>query len=415
MRKEKTQGGNVLFDASHLFSSAASRMRRSEIRELLKLTRKPDIISFAGGLPAPDLFPIEEFKEIAVKVLEEKGATALQYGPTEGDPGLIEQLVAFEGRGGVEITSDQVLVTTASQQGLDLVSKVFINEGDPIVLGLPSYIGGLQSFNCYGADMHGVKHDDNGMRIDSLKATLERLQNQGKTPKFIYVVPDFQNPSGVTMPKERRLQVLGLAKKYNTLVIEDTPYRELRFEGEHEPPFILLDDDERVITLHTFSKILIPGFRIGWLISRNKQVMDKLVMAKQPADLCTNTFGQMILAEYIKRGQLDKQIGVIRKAYEEKLHVILDAFEKYMPKIEGLSWTKPDGGLFLWVRLPEYMSATEIFPKAIDKKIAYVIGSAFHCDGGGQSTMRINFSFATVEQIKEGAKRLADLIAEEAK
>lgn len=402
----------MLFDASHLFSNSAKRMRRSEIRELLKLTRKPDIISFAGGLPAPDLFPIEDFKEIAVQVLDEKGATALQYGPTEGDPGLIEQLVAFEGRGGVEITPEQVLVTTASQQGLDLVAKVFVNEGEPIVLGLPSYIGGLQSFNCYGADMHGVKHDNHGMRIDSLKATLEKLSNQGKTPRFIYVVPDFQNPSGVTMPKERRLQVLGLAKKYNTLVIEDTPYRELRFEGEHEPPFILLDDDERVITLHTFSKILIPGFRTGWLITRNKQVMDKLVMAKQPADLCTNTFGQMILAEYMKRGLLDKQIEVIKKAYKKKRQIILDAFEKNMPKIEGLSWTMPEGGLFLWVRLPEYMSATEIFPKAIDKKVAYVVGTAFHCDGGGQNTMRINFSFPSEDQIKEGAKRLANLIAE---
>lgn len=403
------------FDASHLFSNSANRMRRSEIRELLKLTRKPDIISFAGGLPAPDLFPIEEFKEIAVKVLEEKGATALQYGPTEGDPGLIEQLAAFEGRGGVDITPDQVLVTTASQQGLDLVTKVFINEGDPIVLGLPSYIGGLQAFNAFGAEMHGVKHDDHGMRIDSLKATLENLANQGKTPRFIYVVPDFQNPSGVTMPKERRLEVLGLAKKYNTLVIEDTPYRELRFEGESEPPFILLDDDERVITLHTFSKILIPGFRIGWLITRNKQVLDKLVMAKQPADLCTAPFSQMILAEYMKRGLLDKQIEVIREAYKRKRQVILDAFEEHMPKIEGLSWTRPEGGLFLWVRLPEYMSATEIFPKAIDRKVAYVIGTAFHCDGSGANTMRINFSFASEEQIKEGAKRLAELIAEEAK
>jgi 2-aminoadipate transaminase len=405
----------VPFDASHLFSNTANRMRRSEIRELLKLTRKPDIISFAGGLPAPDLFPIEEFKEIAVQVLDQKGATALQYGPTEGDPGLIRELVTFERRGGVEITADQVLVTTASQQGLDLVTKVFVNEGDPIILGLPSYIGGLQAFNAFGAEMHGVAHDDHGMRIDSLKATLEKLANQGRNPKFIYVVPDFQNPSGVTMLKERRLEVLGLAKKYNTLLIEDTPYRELRFEGEHEPPFILLDDDERVVALHTFSKILIPGFRIGWLITRNKQVLDKLVMAKQPADLCTNTFGQMILAEYMSRGLLDKQIEVIREAYKRKRQVILDAFEEHMPKIEGLSWTKPEGGLFLWVRLPEYMSANELFPKAIDRKVAYVVGTAFHCDGSGQNTLRINFSFPTVEQIKEGAKRLADLIAEQAK
>jgi 2-aminoadipate transaminase len=390
-------------------------MRRSEIRELLKLTRKPDIISFAGGLPAPDLFPIEEFKEIAVKVLEEKGATALQYGPTEGDLGLIEQLVAFEKKGGVDIQPEQLLITTASQQGLDLVAKAFISEGDPIIVGLPSYLGGLQAFRSYGAEMHGVAHDDHGMKIDALKATLEKLHNLDKTPKFIYVVPDFQNPSGVTMPKARRLELLGLARKYNTLVIEDTPYRELRFAGEDEPPFILLDDEERVITLHTFSKILIPGFRVGWLITKNKPIMDKLVMGKQSTDLCTASFGQMILAEYMKRGLLEKQIKVIRAAYRKKRDIINEAFETHMPKIDGLSWTVPDGGLFLWVRLPEYMSSTEMFPKAIDKKVAYVIGTAFHCDDGGQNAMRINFSFASEEQIKEGAKRLADLIAEEVK
>jgi 2-aminoadipate transaminase len=390
-------------------------MRRSEIRELLKLTRKPDIISFAGGLPAPDLFPIEEFKEICVDVLTREGARALQYGPTEGDPSLIEQLVAFEKRGGVEINAEQVMVTTASQQGLDLVAKVFITEGDAVIVGLPSYLGGLQAFNSYGAEMHGVAHDDAGMKIDALRATLAQLKDIGKKPKFIYVVPDFQNPSGVTMPKARRLELLGLAREYDTLVIEDTPYRELRFEGESEPPFILLDDEERVVTLHTFSKILIPGFRVGWLITRNKQVMDKLVMAKQPADLCTATFGQMVLAEYMKRGLLDKQIVEIQKAYHKKRDVILAAFDEHMPKLEGLSWTRPEGGLFLWVRLPEYMSANELFPKAIDKKIAYVVGTAFHCDGGGHNAMRINFSFATVEQIKEGAKRLAELIAQEAK
>lgn len=403
------------FDASHLFSNTANRMRRSEIRELLKLTSKPDIISFAGGLPAPDLFPIEEFKDISVKVLTENGAKALQYGPTEGDAGLIRELVAFEKRGGVEVTPDQILVTTASQQGLDLVSKVFITEGDTIIVGLPTYLGGLQAFNSYGAEMHGVQLDEAGMKVDALKAKLEQLEIMGKTPRFIYVVPDFQNPSGVTMPKQRRLEVLGLARQYNTMIIEDTPYRELRFAGEDEPPFILLDDEERVVTLHTFSKILIPGFRVGWLITRNKPVMDKLVMGKQPVDLCTASFGQMILAEYMSRGLLEKQIERIREAYKRKRQVILDAFDEYMPKLDGLSWTRPEGGLFLWVRLPEYMNATEMFPKAIDKKVAYVVGTAFHCDEGGANAMRINFSYASTEQIKEGAKRLAELIAEEAK
>jgi 2-aminoadipate transaminase len=405
----------VSFEASHLFSNAAKRMRRSEIRELLKLTQKPDIISFAGGLPAPDLFPVEDFKKIAVDVLDKQGSKVLQYGTTEGDPGLINELIAFEGREGTKIASEHLLVSTASQQGLDLVGKALVNEGDPVIMELPSYLGGLQAFGSYGADMIGVPQDFDGIRVDILEEKLNELAKAGRQAKFIYIVPDFQNPSGVTATLERRKKVLELARKFETFVVEDTPYRELRFEGESVAPIITMDEDDRVITLHTFSKILAPGFRIGWMITKNKSLMEKFVMGKQATDLCTAPAGQIMIAEYMSRGLLEKQIERIRAAYLRKRDIMLEVFDAEMPKLEGLKWTHPQGGLFLWVCLPEHMSAVELFPKAIEKKVAYVVGTAFHCDGKGQNCMRINFSYASEEQIKEGARRLASLIKEEAK
>lgn len=403
------------FEANHLFSNAAKRMRRSEIRELLKLTQKPDIISFAGGLPAPDLFPVEDFKKIAVDVLDKQGSKVLQYGTTEGDPGLINELIEFEGREGTKIAPEHLLVSTASQQGLDLVGKALVNEGDPVIMELPSYLGGLQAFGSYGANMIGVPQDFDGIRVDILEEKLNELTKAGKQAKFIYIVPDFQNPSGVTATLERRKKVLELARKFETFVVEDTPYRELRFEGESVEPIITMDEDDRVITLHTFSKILAPGFRIGWMITKNKSLMEKFVMGKQATDLCTAPSGQIMIAEYMSRGLLEKQIERIREVYYRKRNIMLEVFDAEMPKLEGLNWTRPQGGLFLWVCLPENMSAVELFPKAIEKKVAYVVGTAFHCDGKGQNCMRINFSYASEEQIKEGAKRLASLIKEEAK
>jgi 2-aminoadipate transaminase len=390
-------------------------MRRSEIRELLKLTQKPDIISFAGGLPAPDLFPVDDFKDIAVDVLEKQGSKVLQYGTTEGDPTLVKEIIEFEKREGTGIGAENLLVTTASQQGLDLVGKALVDEGDPVIMELPSYLGGLQAFGSYGARMIGIPQDFDGIRVDLLEEKLDELTKEGTRPKFIYIVPDFQNPSGVTATLERRKKVLELAKKHETLVVEDTPYRELRFEGEPVAPMITMDDDERVVTLHTFSKILAPGFRVGWMITKNKPVMEKFVMGKQATDLCTAPAGQIMIAEYMARGLLEKQIERIREVYYRKRNIMLEVFDAEMPKLEGLKWTRPQGGLFLWVCLPEHMSTVELFPKAIEKKVAYVVGTAFHCDGKGQNCMRINFSYASEEQIKEGAKRLAALIKNEAK
>jgi 2-aminoadipate transaminase len=397
----------MIKDLTAFYSKNALNMKRSEIRELLKVTRRPDIISFAGGLPAPDTFPAKELEEICAKVLREKGAMALQYGTTEGEAPLRASIAQWMSHEKGTIKPENILVTAGSQQGLDMVAKVFVDPGDIIVMELPSYVGGLQAFTSYRAKMVGVPQDDQGMRMDKLEKLLEKLARKKKKPKFIYVVPDFQNPSGVTMSLERRKKLLELAYKYEVPIVEDSPYRDLRFAGEAVPAIYALDDQEQVIVLGTFSKIFCPGLRLAWIMAPAAW-LDKLVIAKQGMDLCCPTFNQLVASEYIDRGQLPRQIEEIRRLYGRKREVMLKALKKHMPK--GVKWTKPEGGLFLWVRLPKNLSANDLFPKAIEEKVAYVVGTAFHCDGKGQNTMRLNFSYPSEEQIEEGVKRLASVI-----
>ncbi len=405
-----TSLGGIMIDYEQFFSSSAKRMKKSEIRELLKLTRQPGIISFAGGLPAPDLFPVEEIKEISQLILDREGTVALQYGPTEGDTVLREELLKLSKKNGVDISLDQLVIITSSQQGLDLVGKVFVDPGDIVMTGNPTYVGGIQAFNSYGAKMVGIDLDDQGMNVELLEAKIKALAADGKKPRFIYVVPDFQNPSGLTMGLERRKQLIDVAERYDLIIIEDSPYRQLRFEGEAEPPLISLNP-ERVLALYTFSKILLPGFRLGWMAGP-KTLIQKMVVAKQAVDLCSPPFNQAILAEYVKRGSLEKQIGKIIAAYRDKRDFMLAKLEEYMPKMDGLKWTRPQGGLFLWVTVPPHIDTTEIFPKAIEKKVAYVVGRAFFPNEGGQHAMRINFSYASKEDIDQGVQRLAELIKE---
>ena len=384
-------------------------MKRSEIRELLKVTRQPDIISFAGGLPAPQTFPVKQLEEISSQLLRQKGATALQYGPTEGETTLREELAKLLSQEKPSIKPENILVTTGSQQGLDIVSKIFLDPKDTIIVELPTYIGGLQAFTAYRAHMIGVPQDNHGMRTDLLKKQLTKLAAKKKKPKFIYVVPDFQNPSGVTMSLERRKTILDMACKYEIPIIEDSPYRDLRFEGQAIPAIYSLDTENQVIMLRTFSKLLCPGLRLAWITAPAKWI-DKMVVAKQSMDLCSPSYTQLIVAEYLKRGLLPTQIDSIRKLYAKKRDIMLAALKKHMPKV--VKWTEPEGGLFLWVKLPKKMSATSLFPKAIENKVAYVIGSAFHCDGKGHNTMRLNFSYPSEQQIDEGIKRLAKMIKE---
>ncbi|HKZ93118.1 MAG TPA: PLP-dependent aminotransferase family protein [Candidatus Bathyarchaeia archaeon] len=384
-------------------------MKRSEIRELLKVTRRPDIISFAGGLPAPETFPVKELEEISCQLLREKGATALQYGPTEGEAALREELAKWLSHEKATIKPENILITTGSQQGLDIVSKIFLDPNDIVIMELPTYIGGLQAFTSYRAKMIGIPQNNHGMRIDLLEKLLAKLAKRNKKPKFIYVVPDFQNPSGVTMSLDRRKALLQVAYKYEIPVLEDSPYRDLRFAGQTIPAIYSLDTENQVIVLGTFSKLLCPGLRLAWIIAP-AEWMDRMIVAKQGMDLCSPSYTQLIVAEFLKRGLLKAQVESIRKLYARKREVMLAALRKYMPK--SVKWTEPEGGLFLWVELPKKMSATELFPKAIENKVAYVIGSAFHCNGKGHNTMRINFSYPSEQQIDEGIRRLAKMIKE---
>ncbi len=399
-------------DLEAVFSTNAKHMRKSVIRELLKLTRRPEVISFAGGLPDLSAFPVEQVAQVTTDVLKRDGVTALQYSPTEGDPRLKDELIAHHEReDGMQLSPENMLITVASQQGLDLVSKIFIDRGDPVVVGMPTYVGGLGAFRSYGADMIGVPVDEDGMRMDILEQELERLQKRGTKPKFIYVVPDFQNPAGITMSEERRVRLIDLARRYDVLIIEDSPYKELRFEGDAVKSIFALDADGHVIGLHTFSKILFPGMRLGWIIA-DEAVIQKLVTAKQSTDLCTPAFTQAIIAEFAARGLLAKNIAKVRGIYKEKRDLMLEALDKHMPKIKGLSWTRPQGGLFLWVTLPKHIDSDQLFYEAIERNVAFVVGSAFYCNDGGKNAMRLNFSFPTKEDIVEGIGRLARVIEE---
>jgi 2-aminoadipate transaminase len=391
------------------FSVSAQNMKRSAIRELLKLTQRPEVISFAGGLPAPESFPIEDLKKITTEIYDTDGPAALQYGATEGVTELREVLVERYQKQGIDIKLENLVITTSSQQGLDTLGKIFINRGDKIICGLPSYLGGLSAFSTYGADLVGVKFDDQGMRADLLEQTLEGMKQKGEKPKFLYIIPDFQNPAGITMPESRRLAIIEIAKKYDVLIVEDSPYREVRFEGEPQRMMYDLDDSGHVITLGTFSKIFVPGFRIGWVMAHEK-IIDKMVVSKQTADLCTPTLNQMIAAKYIKQGYFDKNLTAIIDQYRDKRDNMLTAFREFMPK--GVTWTEPEGGLFLFLSLPEGMDSEELFKKAIENNVAFVIGKVFHCDGSGENTMRINFSFMSKEKTTEGVKRLAQAIKE---
>ena len=402
----------MVSDLQSIISVASRGMKKSAIRELLKLTKDPEIISFAGGLPAPETFPIEELVEITNEVLREDGEKALQYGATEGDDRLRELIVELYKNMGFDITLENVMITTASQQGLDLLAKVFIDRGDKVLVGLPSYLGGLQAFKAYGAELLGIEFDENGMRSDDLEAKLVELKAANDLPKFIYIIPDFQNPAGVTMPEKRRKEIIDIARKYDVLIIEDSPYKEIRFEGEHQESLYALEGNGQVINFGTFSKIFVPGFRIGWIIA-HPEIIDKFVKAKQATDLCTSPFVQKIAAKYMEKGYFETNLKRTIQLYKEKKDIMMKAFEKYMP--EGVTWTKPEGGLFLFITLPEYMDSEILFRKAIEKKVAFVVGHAFYCNGKGRNTMRINFSYVPKELNEIGVRRLAEVIKAEMK
>ena len=397
----------------HRYAQRTQRMGSSAIRELLKLTEKPDMISFGGGMPAPDVFPVEDFADACQRVLREIGPQALQYGPTEGYLPLREMIARHTRRYGINVTTDNILITSGSQQALDLLGKIFINRGDHILVESPTYMGALQAWSAYGAEYVAVPADSDGMITEALE---EKLRSG---VKFIYALPNFQNPTGVTLSLKRRHQLVELADRYGVPIIEDDPYGQLRYEGEHLPAVVVLDGEFRgspenpysgnVIYLSTFSKTLAPGIRLAWVIAP-QEVIRKLVQAKQGADLHTATFSQIVAYEVGKGGFLDRHIHLIRRTYKERRDAMLAAMDSLFPP--GVDWTQPQGGLFLWGTLPEDMSSAELLKLAVERKVAFVPGGPFYPCGGGQNTMRLNFSYATPEKIREGIGRMGIAIQE---
>ncbi len=394
------------------YAQRIKNVHSSAIRELLKITQNPEIISFAGGLPAPDVFPVERFREACSKVLASQAKQALQYGATEGYEPLREMIARHTSRYGVKAKPENVMITSGSQQALDLIGKLLINSGDRVLVEAPTYLGALQAFNVYGAEYVCVPSDNDGLRTDLLEAPLR------SGPKFMYVLPNFQNPGGTTLAEGRRHQLVLLAERYGIPIVEDDPYGQLRYEGEHLPPLVALDRENlrrddgysmgNVIYLSTFSKTLSPGLRMGWIVAP-PEVITKLVQLKQGADLHTSTFGQMVAYEVARDGFLDEHIKVIRRVYGERRDVMLHALQEYCPP--EVTWTHPLGGLFLWVTLPEGMDSHRLFDAALKENVAFVPGDSFYSGNGyaseGLRHLRLNFSNAPPEQIREGVRRLA--------
>jgi len=394
------------------FSERAKKLKASVIRELLKLTVRPGLISFAGGLPDPTLFPIEDVKKISAEVLDLYPKFALQYSATEGITPLREALIEHMKRTSpCDIGIDNIIITNGSQQALDLVSKVLINPGDTIIAGAPTYLGGISAMRGYDANFRTVELDEHGMNPDALVELLDKLKADGIKPKFIYIVPSFQNPKGVTVPEERRKQIAEIAMEHDILILEDTPYGELSF-SERDHKDIYSYAPENTLHMGTFSKIFAPGFRVAWLLGP-AEIIHKVILAKQAADLCTAAFPQYIACEYLTRGLLYQHIGKIREVYGTKRNIMLEAMRKYFPK--EVTWTEPTGGMFLWVTLPEGCDTVKMFEKALEKNVAYVIGKAFYLEDAGYNTMRLNFSHASFDDIEEGIQRLGETIKEEMK
>lgn len=388
------------------YAQRIQRMKASAIRELLKVTEDPAVISFAGGLPAPDVFPEQQIREASERVMKNHAALALQYGATSGYKPLREVLVKHSKYLGLNLNISNILITSGSQQALDLIGKVFINEGDHVLVESPTYLGALQAWNQYRSEYVTVRTDEEGMVTDEMEDALRA------GPKFMYVLPNFQNPMGVTLSLPRRKKLVQLADQYGVPMIEDDPYGQLRYEGKHVEAVVSLESKlhaqdnsfiGNTIYLSTFSKILAPGLRLGWVIAP-EEVITKLETAKQGTDLHTSTFNQILAYEVIKDGFIDEHVKLIRKVYSERRDVMLEALAKYMP--EGISWTHPQGGLFLWVTLPEKCDTTAIFPIALKEKVAYVPGESMHPNGGGKNTMRLNFSYCKPEMIVDGISRL---------
>lgn len=397
-------------DYKQLYSKTATGLKASAIRELLKVIARPEIISFAGGLPDPDLFPSDEVARIMHDVVKTSPKESLQYGTTEGQKCLKDELIKLlKETEEIDVQSENLLVVSASQQALDMTARVFLNRGDAIITASPTYLGALQAFEASGADVFGAESDDYGVTVAGIEKRLQQLQAAGRVCKFIYLVPDFQNPTGTTIPQERRVEILKLAEKYGTLIVEDSPYRQVRFEGQAPQTFYRLDQGRgNVLTLFTFSKVFVPGFRLGFVVAP-AEIIHKFVILKQAMDLCTAPVLQLATAAYLKGGHLLRHVEAVVNVYRKKRDFMLQMLAKYMPQC--VKWTRPEGGLFLWVTLPEHIDTQAMLKTALEQQVAYVAGVDFYPPRDARrNDFRMNFSYSSFEQIEEGIKRLAKTI-----
>ncbi len=394
-----------------LYADRTRCMKNSEIREFFKLTERPEVISFAGGFPSPDCFPQDLIAQALSELVINEGTSVLQYGPTEGNQRLRHYLAQKMTREGVFTAEGNILVTNGSQQGLDLISKVLLNPHDLVIAEEPGYVGGLGALNNYQGNIVPVSIDEEGLCTHFLEQKLKRLKQDNKKVKLVYVVPNFQNPTGVTMSLPRRKHLLELARRFNFIIVEDNPYGELRYRGDFVPSIKSMDTEGRVIYLGSFSKTFIPGIRVGWVVA-DDLLIEKLIAAKQSTDLCSNTMGQRLALYFSENEYIDHHVQELVSYYNPKRDLMLHSMEKHFPA--GINWTVPDGGFFIWVTFPTHMFSREILIKSLQRQnVAFVDGAGFFTNGTGKNTARFSFSEASSIEIEEGISRLGKVLKEE--
>ncbi len=385
-------------------------MRSSAMRDLMAITARPEVISLAGGLPDTSAFPPESFAAQMTRIAQESSAQALQYGPTEGFEETKQCIVEVMAAENMAVETDDLIVTTGGQQAIDLVCKTLIDPGDPVICEAPTYPGAVPTLCSYEADVIQIEIDGQGMRIDRLREALGRLESEGRRPKFIYSVPTFQNPGGVTLSAARRRELVEIAREREILVLEDNPYGLLRFEGEPEETLLAIDGGDYVLYTGTFSKILSPGIRIGWVVAP-PPVLEKIGLGKQASDLCTSTLTQFFVREYFGEGKWQDYVSDLVEIYRVRRDAMLESLEQHFPA--EATWTRPEGGLFVWATLPDYIDTTDLLAKALSENVAFVPGRAAYVDGRGASSMRLNFSGSSEEEIREGVRRIGAVIQEQ--
>ena len=387
---------------NNLFAKRMENVHKSFIREILKVTEDSNIISFAGGLPNPKSFPVEEIKEAVSEILSQNGDEILQYSTTEGYLPLREYIAERYSKNGLKVSADEILITNGSQQGIDLISKVFLNKGDNVLVESPTYLAAIQSFGLFEPQFKTVPLLEDGADLDAL----QKILDENKI-KLFYSVTNFQNPTGITYSQEKREKLAEILKGSDTVFVEDNPYGEIRFLGKDILPVKAYLDNS--VLFGSFSKIVSPGMRLGWVVA-NEEIMEKIIIAKQASDLHSNYFTQRVVCKYLMDNEIDEHIKKIKEMYRNQRNMMVSMIEKYFP--ENVKYTKPEGGMFLWVTLPEGLSSMDLFELAINENVAFVPGQAFYVDGSGNNSLRLNFSNSNAEQIEEGIKRLGNAINE---